>query len=202
MENSTQVIQKPGLFLALLGNEKYKPNTFSRLKEEIEYLPPEQTQVRVYGKWSNVPRQIAFYGDKGLTYTFSDHTFEAKEPVPIVKELQDEANNLIKKDKGLNFCVVNHYINGLDRIGLHRDNEKYLNSDYPIVCFSFGAILDIIFKREGYEKVVIPLTDGSVLIKYSPTNEFWLHEIPIRRKVKDTRISLTFRRIENKILLL
>ncbi|GFX65847.1 DNA oxidative demethylase ALKBH2 [Trichonephila clavipes] len=202
MDNSTQVIQKPGLFLTLLGNEKYKPNTFSRLKEEIEYLPPEQTKVRVYGKWSNVPRQIAFYGDKGLTYTFSDHTFEAKEPVPIVKELQDEANNLIKKDKGLNFCVVNQYVNGLDRIGLHRDNEKDLNPDYPIVCFSFGATRDIIFKREGYEKVVIPLTDGSVLIMYPPTNEFWQHEIPIRRKVKDTRISLTFRRIENKILML
>ncbi|GFY64070.1 uncharacterized protein TNIN_184031 [Trichonephila inaurata madagascariensis] len=59
-----------------------KPNTFSRLKEEIENLPPEQTKVRVYGKWFNVPRQIAFYGDKGLTYTFSDHAFEAKEPVP------------------------------------------------------------------------------------------------------------------------
>ncbi|GFR15170.1 hypothetical protein TNCT_284221 [Trichonephila clavata] len=114
--NSTQIIQRPGLFLALRRKEKYKPSTFSRLKEEFEYLPPEQTKVRVYGKWFNVPRQIAFYGDKGLTYTFSDHVFEAKEPVPIVKELQEEANNLVKKDKCLNFCVVNQYANGLDRI--------------------------------------------------------------------------------------
>ncbi|GFS72656.1 hypothetical protein TNCV_1420591 [Trichonephila clavipes] len=72
----------------------------------------------------------------------------SKEPVPIVKELQDETNNLIKKDKGLNFCVVNQYANGLDRIGLHKDNEKDLSPDYPIVCFSFEATRDIIFKRE------------------------------------------------------
>ncbi|GFY57136.1 hypothetical protein TNIN_267971 [Trichonephila inaurata madagascariensis] len=95
------------------------------------------------------------------------------------------------------FCVVIQYTNGLDWIGLQRDNEKDLNPDYPIVCYCFGATRDIIFKREGYEKVTIPLTDGSVLIMCPPTHEFWHHDIPIRRKVKDTRISLTFRRIEN-----
>ncbi|GFQ75237.1 hypothetical protein TNCT_338921 [Trichonephila clavata] len=171
-------------------------NDFLRLKEEIVYL--EQCKVCIYDVWYPVPRKMAFYGEEGLKYTFANNTFTAKKPVPIVKKYEDYANSLIQMEKELNFCVVNEYRDGLDKTGLHKDNERDLNSLYPIVSFSFGATRDIIFKRKGFENVSIPLENGSVLIMYPPTTDYWYHEIPIRKRVKEPRISLTFRRIENK----
>ncbi|GFQ84642.1 hypothetical protein TNCT_641061 [Trichonephila clavata] len=91
---------------------------------------------------------MAFYGEEGLKYTFVNSTFTAKKPIPIAKEYDDYANNLIQMGKKLNFCVANEYRDGFDKIGLHRDNEKDLNLLYPVVSFSFGATRDIIFKRK------------------------------------------------------
>ncbi|GFQ96539.1 hypothetical protein TNCT_406721 [Trichonephila clavata] len=96
---------------------------------------------------------MAFYGEEGLKYTFANNTFTAKKPVPIVKKYEDYANSLIQMEKELNFCVVNEYRDGLDKIGLHKDDERDLNSLYPIVSFSFGATRDIIFKRKCFDSL-------------------------------------------------
>lgn len=62
-------------------------------------------QVRVFGKWHQIPRQQVAYGDHGVNYQFSGVTIPAKpwiEPLKTVKEL-------ISKVTGYdyNFVLVN-----------------------------------------------------------------------------------------------
>ncbi|GBO07461.1 DNA oxidative demethylase ALKBH2 [Araneus ventricosus] len=103
------------------------------------------------------------------------------------------------ENENLNYVFINRYENGLDYLGFHKDDEKDMDSNFPIVTFSFGIKRDIIFKRKKYKNVKIPLEHGSMLVMYPPTNQFWYHGIPKRKKVKDVRISLTFRRnLSNK----
>lgn len=40
---------------------------FQKLEKEIEYLPAEQSTLRINGKVCKIPRQLAAYGDPGLS---------------------------------------------------------------------------------------------------------------------------------------
>ena len=62
---------------------------------------------------------------------------------------------------------------------------------------SFGASRDFTFlpKQNNDDKLTIPLHDGTVLFMMEPTQKYWKHAIPKRRKVKTARINLTFRKI-------
>ena len=62
---------------------------------------------------------------------------------------------------------------------------------------SLGASRDFTFlpKLNNDDKLTIALHDGTVLFMTEPTQKFWKHAIPKRRKVKTPRINLTFRRI-------
>ena len=60
-----------------------------------------------------------------------------------------------------------------------------------------GASRDFTFlpKLNNDDKLTIALHDGTVLFMTEPTQKYWKHAIPKRRKVKTARINLTFRRI-------
>ena len=62
---------------------------------------------------------------------------------------------------------------------------------------SLGASRDFTFlpKLNNDDKLTIALHDGTVLFMTEPTQKYWKHAIPKRRKVKTARINLTFRRI-------
>ena len=110
-----------------------------------------------------------------------------------------------------NFVLLNRYNDGTEKMGFHRDNEPDIKSDSSIAAMSFGAERDIIFKHQdiiahrktrplvnedggmGVKIVKIKLHHGSLLIMRPPTNKEWYHEIPKRAKIKEVRVSLTFR---------
>ena len=113
-----------------------------------------------------------------------------------------------------NFVLLNRYKDGNDRMGFHRDNEPDIKKYSSIAAISFGDERDIIFKHEdiishrnknknnkdqnddhnlGVKIVKIKLHSGSLLIMRYPTNEQWYHEIPKRAKIKNVRVTLTYR---------
>uniref|UniRef100_A0A8C6UWH2 DNA oxidative demethylase ALKBH2 n=1 Tax=Neogobius melanostomus TaxID=47308 RepID=A0A8C6UWH2_9GOBI len=103
-----------------------------------------------------------------------------------------------------NFVLVNRYKDGLDHMGEHRDDEKELDPLCPIASVSLGAARDFIFRhrdtrgkqnRSHIKPVKLELAHGSLLLMNPPTNTFWYHSLPIRKKVVAPRINLTFRRI-------
>ena len=79
-------------------------------------------------------------------------------------------------------------------MGWHADDEKELNPNQPISSLSFGSKRDFVIKhRNKLEKKIIPLDNGDLFIMYPPCQKEWNHSIPIRKKIKEPRINLTFR---------
>uniref|UniRef100_A0A665UUD8 AlkB homolog 2, alpha-ketoglutarate-dependent dioxygenase n=1 Tax=Echeneis naucrates TaxID=173247 RepID=A0A665UUD8_ECHNA len=96
------------------------------------------------------------------------------------------------------------YKDGQDHMGEHRDDEKELDPICPIASVSLGAARDFIFRHRDargkqssrqIEPVRLELAHGSLLLMNPPTNTFWYHSLPVRKKVLLPRINLTFRRI-------
>jgi len=194
-----ETIQRSKTGLHLEHAIYFKPdetkNFFQSLENEIEYLSSSESSVTVYGKEYNVPRLVAAYGDNGVKYTYSRRTLSTAPWTPTLLKIKKEIEN-IKKTK-YNFVLVNKYENGEHNMGFHADDEDEIDQSVPICSVSFGASRDFTFlpKQNNDDKLTIPLHDGTVLFMMEPTQKYWKHAIPKRRKVKTARINLTFRKI-------
>ncbi|XP_066513004.1 DNA oxidative demethylase ALKBH2-like [Hoplias malabaricus] len=187
---------------SLLFSKEEADMLFSRLEEEVEYFTGDKAKVQVYGKMYSVPRQQATYGDEGLMYSFSGVHLLAKEWTPTLEYIRDAVTNATGHT--FNFVLVNRYKDGQDHIGEHRDDERELDPTCPIASVTLGATRDFIFRHKDarcgsnkrhIEPVKLELSHGSLLLMNSPTNSNWYHSLPVRKKVKNPRINLTFRRI-------
>lgn len=119
---------------------------FQELEKEVEYFTGALARVQVFGKWHNVPRKQATYGDAGLTYTFSGLTLSPKPWVPVLEHVRDRVS--LVTGQTFNFVLVNRYKDGHDHIGEHRDDERELAPGSPIASVSFGACRDFFFRHK------------------------------------------------------
>ncbi|XP_038619035.1 DNA oxidative demethylase ALKBH2 [Tachyglossus aculeatus] len=175
---------------------------FQELEREVEYFTGDLSKVQVFGKWHNIPRKQATYGDPGLSYTFSGLTLSPKPWIPVMERIRDRVSQATGHN--FNFVLVNRYQDGRDHIGEHRDDERELAPRSPIASVSFGACRDFCLRhRDSRGKkpwrnvagVKLQLAHGSVLLMNYPTNLYWYHSLPVRKKVRAPRINLTFRTI-------
>ena len=162
-------------------------------KEKLfENLKWEQPTVNVFGKNYLVPRKTIFMGDKNISYSYSGTSHKSTGWPDWFHPLLNEVCLVTKSN--FNGCLINLYRNGNDRMGWHSDNEKELQADKPIASLSLGASRDFYLKHRYLpKKKFILLNDGDLLIMHPPCQEQWLHSIPIRKKILDFRINLTFR---------
>ncbi|KAB1255553.1 DNA oxidative demethylase ALKBH2 [Camelus dromedarius] len=188
-------------YTVLFGKEE-ADEIFQELEKEVEYFTGALARVQVFGKWHNVPRKQATYGDIGLTYTFSGLTLSPKPWIPILERVRDCVS--LVTGQTFNFVLVNRYKDGCDHIGEHRDDERELAPGSPIASVSFGACRDFFFRHKDsrgkhpcrrLSVVRLQLAHGSLLMMNPPTNTHWYHSLPVRKKVLAPRVNLTFRRI-------
>ena len=94
------------------------------------------------------------------------------------------------------------YKDGDDHMGEHRDDEKDMVAESPIASLSLGQSRDFVFKhadtrgRDAKRKiptVTKHLESGSLLMMNYPTNVYWYHSLPKRKRVPGVRINMTFR---------
>ncbi|XP_018604531.1 DNA oxidative demethylase ALKBH2 [Scleropages formosus] len=187
---------------ALLFSRQKADELFKQLEEEVQYFTGEKAKVQVFGKFHDIPRKQATYGDPGLMYSFSGVYHLARPWTPTLEYVRDAVTRATGYT--FNFVLVNRYKDGRDHIGEHRDDEKELDPNCPIASVSFGAARDFVFRhRESrgqrthcrIDPVKLELTHGSLLLMNYPTNTYWYHSVPVRRRVLAPRINLTFRRI-------
>jgi len=161
-------------------------------------------QVFVWGKWHNQPRDTLGMACDGCPpYNYSGSTNTTVPMSPEVTAVRIRAQQLVEEQTNVgpvefNYCLLNRYKNGLQKIGAHSDSEKGLVRGRPIACVSKGASRRFIFRHKATgRKVEILLEDGDLLVmgcaEGRNSQELWTHEIPQQKKVKDMRISLTFR---------
>ncbi|NXL91799.1 ALKB2 demethylase, partial [Alectura lathami] len=186
----------------LLFSKAEADEIFQQLEKEVEYFEGEQTKLHVFGKWHNIPRQQVTYGDPELTYTYSGVTFSPKPWIPVLSHIRDR----LALDTGhtFNFVLINRYKDGRDHIGEHRDDERELVPRSPIASVSFGACRDFVFRHcdsrgknatRRMKPVRLQLAHGSLLLMKHPTNVYWYHSLPVRKRVLAPRVNLTFRKV-------
>ncbi|XP_069788805.1 DNA oxidative demethylase ALKBH2 [Narcine bancroftii] len=177
-------------------------DVFLELEKVLEYFSGDFTKVQVFGKWHNIPRKQVTYGDPGLTYRYSGVTLSPKPWIPVLERIKERV--MWATGCPFNFVLVNRYKDGIDHIGEHRDDEKELEPHSPIASVSFGACRDFVFRHRDargksasrrLEPVKLLLGHGSLLVMNYPTNVYWYHSLPARKKVLTPRVNLTFRQV-------
>ncbi len=152
----------------------------------------QHDELMMFGKRITTARKVAWYGDVGMSYTYSGVT---KQPLPWTAELL-EIKHLVEKlaDAHFNSCLLNLYHHGGEGMGWHADDEKSLGHHPCIASVSLGAARKFSFKHKQKPLTAsIVLENGSLLVMKEATQAHWLHSIPKSTRVTMPRINLTFR---------
>jgi alkylated DNA repair dioxygenase AlkB len=163
---------------------------FDSLLLEVDWQPDE---VFLLGKHIITKRKVAWQAEEAFTYRYSGKDKSAKrwtESVLFIQKVIESQLNL-----SFNSCLLNLYHNGAEGMGYHSDNESTMDPDYPIASVSLGAPRDFQFKHNQTKEVIsLNLKPGSALVMHPPTQLHWKHQLPIRKRITEPRINLTFRR--------
>ena len=172
-------------------------NSDRLLDSLIKHIQWKQNTIRFYGKESPVPRLEAWYGDPGMSYSYSGIQMD---PLPWTEDLL-EIKKIIEPAAKTTFnsVLINFYRNGKDRVAWHSDDEKELGEKPIIGSVSFGAERKFKLRhkkhRENGLRSEIVLKHGSFLLMSGLTQSHWSHEIPRTAKPLGPRVNLTYRKI-------
>ena len=172
----------------ILGEEESK-NYYERLGSNV---PWQHDEVVIFGKHIITARKVAWYGDAGLSYTYSGTTKQALRWTPELGELKAIAET--RSGVVFNSCLLNLYHDGREGMGWHSDDEKSLVRNGCIASMSFGAERKFSFRhKRTRETASVMLESGSLLLMAGETQTHWHHQLPKSAKVTAPRINLTFR---------
>ena len=156
----------------------------------------KREKIRMWGKEIVTKKRIAWYADKGKSYTYSGSTFHPDQWNELLLEIKKYVEQYMNFQ--FNSVLLNEYPNGKVGMGWHSDDERELGIDPIIASLSFGANRDFIFKHKtdkNVDNIKIHLKSGSLLLMLGSTQHHWKHSLPKRLKVREPRINLTFRKI-------
>lgn len=151
-------------------------------------------EARIFGKQYITKRKVAWYGDLGYSYAYSNST---KVALPWTQDLL-ELKRVVEDLSGFTFnsCLLNLYHSGDEAMGWHSDDEKSLGKNSCIASLSLGAERKFSFKHKNSGQTVsLDLEHGSLLLMKNETQTYWLHRLNKSTKIKNPRVNLTFRTI-------
>ena len=159
------------------------------IEPQLELKP----EIIIFGKKCKQQRNIGFFSDKSKGYKYSNKMMESKPLTKSISELLDIVNNELGTQ--FNGILVNKYMDGNDYISAHSDDEAGLDS-VGVVSISYGS--ERIFRIRNKETKEIMCdeltTHCSILHMGGNFQKLYTHEIPIQKKIKEPRISFTFRK--------
>jgi alkylated DNA repair dioxygenase AlkB len=193
---NTNLLPKDGIvnYYGKLFSRERSNHYLEVLLNTIEW---KNDEAIIFGKFIITKRKVAWYGDYGFEYTYSNTT---KKALPWTKELL-ELKAIIEEKTGetFNSCLLNLYHSGDEGMAWHSDAEKDLKKNGAIGSISFGAERKFAFKhKETKELVSLILEHGSLLVMKDATQTHWLHRLPPTKSTLKSRVNLTFRTIVNK----
>jgi alkylated DNA repair dioxygenase AlkB len=163
-------------------------------RQLLEHISWKNDEARIFGKHYITKRKVAWYGDEGYTYTYSNTTKQALAWTIELAELKLLTENLCGAK--FNSCLLNLYHDGNEGMAWHSDDEKSLGRNTTIASLSFGAERKFSFKhKDSGETIALNLETGSLLVMKDETQTHWLHRLNKSTRIKHPRINLTFRTI-------
>jgi alkylated DNA repair dioxygenase AlkB len=161
--------------------------------DEISGKLDEKPSIVLYGNIAYQHRNIGFFSDNSIGYQYSGQLAKSKKLTKSLSKLLDFVNKKLKSD--FNGILINEYPDGEHYIGKHSDDEKAL-SNVGIVSISYGASRKFRIRDKKTNAIVmdIPTSSDEILIMGGDFQKEFTHEIPIEKKIKEKRISFTFRK--------
>ncbi|AEF54116.1 alpha-ketoglutarate-dependent dioxygenase AlkB family protein [Marinomonas posidonica] len=175
-----------------LFSSSSKQGLLTQLKSELNW---HREALHMYGRDVLVPRLVAFVADQGLSYRYTGKDHHGEGWPESLLALKQEAEAIA--GQGFNAVLLNWYRDGEEYMGWHADDESSLGPAPVVAMLSLGAQRSFVFRYKQDHKIKhsLELEDGSWLIMSSSVQVLWQHTLPVRKKVKEERISLTFRRL-------
>ncbi len=165
------------------------------LEQCISYVAPllvERPEIIVYGKTCKQHRNVGFFSNDSIGYKYSKKLMASQPLSTSLTALLVDINHMLGTQ--FNGILVNKYMDGNDYIGAHSDDETGLDG-IGVVAISYGA--ERIFRiRNKHDKTIIcdePTTHCGILHMGGNFQKLYTHEIPMQKKIKEPRISFTFR---------
>jgi len=161
-----------------------------------ENIPWESRTIKMFGKEHPQPRLVAWFGDPGRNYSYSNVAMNINPWTPLLEKLKSICEE--KSGSSFNSLLLNKYRNGEDKVSWHADNEPELGNEPCIASLSLGATRRFKFRHCDSKQVVeCRLPSGSLVVMSGLSQSKWVHEIPKEMGVKDPRINLTFRSVRD-----
>jgi len=169
-------------------------------KELIKKVPFKNIKwdhhkINMFDKLVYLPRYSSWYGDKDSSYTYSGLALSPNEWEDNLLQIKNDIQAI--ESSIYNSVLLNWYRDGQDYISWHTDAEKSLGTNPTIASLSLGESRRFIIRRidDHKQKLEIGLSHGSLLIMKGELQHFWQHSVPKQTKVQNSRINLTFRKI-------
>lgn len=198
--SSIELVQAPDAEIYLYRNFLYDEQDKRLYKELIEEIAWQQDLIKFYGRKIPLPRLTAWYGDEGVSYTYSGILMYSHSWITSLLQVKEWVEK--KTQHNFNSVLLNQYRNGNDSVAWHSDDEPELGEDPVIASLSLGASRKFELRsrsQTNLDKIEILLNSGDLLIMGRGSQKNWQHQLPKMRKVKETRINLTFRNILTSI---
>ena len=174
-----------GIFI----NKELLQNCITDVESQLEVRP----EIIIFGKICKQRRNVGFFSNKSIGYTYSKKMMESLPLSTHMSELLQTINTLIGAD--FNGILVNKYIDGNDYISAHSDDELGLDK-IGVVSISYGAERIFRIRHKESKNIIYDeiTTNYSILHMGGNFQKLYTHEIPIQKKIKESRISFTFRK--------
>jgi alkylated DNA repair dioxygenase AlkB len=172
------------------------PASTGYLQRLLDETAWRQETIVLWEKRVLQPRLSAWYGDPGSRYTYSGTTFEPHAWTPTLFEIKRDVE--AATGQRFNSVLLNLYRNERDSVGWHSDHEKEFGKAPVIASLSLGETRLFKFRhktRKDQKRMVLELTDGSLLLMAGATQQWWQHAIDKETPPRGPRVNLTFRTI-------
>ena len=159
------------------------------IEPQLELKP----EIIIFGKKCKQQRNIGFFSDKSKGYKYSNKMMESKPLTKSMSELLDIVNNELGTQ--FNGILVNKYMDGNDYISAHSDDETGIDLN-GVISISYGAERIFRIRKKDTKHIIYDelTTHCSILHMGGNFQKLYTHEIPIQKKIKEPRISFTFRK--------
>lgn len=147
----------------------------------------------LFGKTVTFRRCIGFFADDVKTYSYTGQTTTNNPLTEPLRQVMAMVNASLGMSEACayNGVLVNMYRDGTEVIGAHSDRET---EGATVTAISLGASRKFRIRRKtGGPFQDIPTKHGQLLVMNGDFQNEFTHEIPKETKVKDMRVSLTFR---------
>ena len=149
----------------------------------------QREEIVFFGQSRLVPRLVAWSGDAGVCYRYSNQDHVATGWPSLLADVRDRVATKLPIEP--NFVLLNRYRTGSDSMGWHTDDEPMASN--LLGSLSLGAERRFLLRQSGSAPSTgFNLTHGSLLVfdRHLP------HCLPKTRRDCAERINLSFRTIE------